>query len=148
MRSQPILFVLLAVLMLGGCAASPEPDPRGDLYQALGEREGIQSIVEEALFRATEDTRIAHHFRGVDMSSLSDLIGEQICELAGGPCEYSGRDMTEAHQDLDISRADFNALVEHLIDAMERARVPVPAQNRLIAKLVPMHGQIVRGDGE
>lgn len=146
MQRYPMLFVLLAGLTLGGCAVSPEPDPRGELYQALGEQEGIQAIVEETLFRATEDTRIAHHFRGVDLGNVRDLISEQICELAGGPCEYSGRDMTEAHQDLDISRADFNALVEHLIDAMERARVPVPAQNRLIAKLAPMHGDIVSDD--
>lgn len=146
MRIGMILVMLTVAFSLGACTVSPEPDPRGELYQALGEREGIQAIVEETLFRATEDTRIAHHFRGVDLGNVRDLIAEQICELAGGPCEYSGRDMTEAHQDLDITRADFNALVEHLINAMERANVPVPAQNRLIAKLAPMHGDIVSGN--
>lgn len=147
MRIRMILLMLTVAFGLGACTVSPEPDPRGELYQALGEREGIQAIVEETLFRATEDIRIAHHFRGVDLGNVRDLISEQICELAGGPCEYSGRDMAEAHRDLDISRADFNALVEHLINAMERANVPVPAQNRLIAKLAPMHGDIVSDDG-
>jgi hemoglobin len=147
MRTRLTLLLLAVAFALGACTVSPEPDPRGELYQALGERAGIQAIVEETLFRATEDTRIAHHFQGVDLGTVRDLISEQICELAGGPCEYSGRNMREAHQDLDISRADFNALVEHLIGAMERANVPVPAQNRLIAKLVPMHGDIVHGDG-
>lgn len=37
----------------------------------------------------------------------------------------------------------FNALVEVLVKVMERRHVPVPAQNRLLRRLAPMHAQIV-----
>ena len=44
---------------------------------------------------------------------------------------------------MNISHADFNALVEVLIDAMEKNDVSVAAQNRLLQRLAPMHRDIV-----
>jgi len=138
------LSSLMSLLLLAACAVSPEPDPAGELYLALGEREGIERFVEETLIRVSDDVRIAHHFRGIPLGDLRDDLTEQFCELAGGPCDYTGRDMIEAHEDMNISRSEFNALVEHLIAAMDRSQVPVPAQNRLIAKLAPMQRDIVQ----
>jgi len=144
MSIRHMLIVLLSAVLMIACTTSPDPDPEGHLYQALGEREGIERFVEETLIRSTDDVRIAHHFRGVPLAELRDDLSDQICELAGGPCEYTGRDMREAHEDMDISTRHFNALVEHLVEAMERSQVPVTAQNRLLAKLAPMHEDIVR----
>ena len=68
---------------------------------------------------------------------------EQLCVEAGGPCEYSGDSMEESHKGLNIDRSDFNALVEDLIDAMAAEGVAVPVQNRLLARLAAMRGQII-----
>jgi hemoglobin len=43
---------------------------------------------------------------------------------------------------MGVTHADFNALVEHLIIAMEKHNIPVSAQNQLLAKLAPMYGDI------
>ena len=45
---------------------------------------------------------------------------------------------------MDISEAQFNATVEDLIKAMNDAGTPTTAQNRLLALLAPMHGDITR----
>jgi len=55
----------------------------------------------------------------------------------------TGESMADAHAGRNISHADFNALVEVLIDAMEKQEVPVAAQNRLLQRLAPMHRDIV-----
>ena len=39
--------------------------------------------------------------------------------MVGGPCEYSGETMKVSHEGMGVTHADFNALVEHLIIAME-----------------------------
>ncbi|HAS23975.1 MAG TPA: group 1 truncated hemoglobin, partial [Idiomarina loihiensis] len=62
------------------------------LYQQLGEQQGIETIVEEMLYRVGGDERIAHHFDGVDIMRVHKLISEQVCDLSGGPCDYSGED--------------------------------------------------------
>ena len=71
------------------------------------------------------------------------LISEQICDVSGGPCDYSGDDMKTSHRNMGVTNADFNALVEHLIAAMEKHDIPVAAQNQLLGLLAPMHGDIV-----
>jgi hemoglobin len=44
---------------------------------------------------------------------------------------------------LKVNRAQFNALVENLQDAMAKNDVPSRTQNRLLALLAPMHRDIV-----
>lgn len=114
-----------------------------DLYDALGQQDGIALIVEDMLYGVAGDPRINHNFKGVDIVKLHRLLTEQFCDLSGGPCDYSGRRMAEAHQGMGVDETDFNALVGHLILAMEKHDVPVPAQNRLLARLAPMHSEIV-----
>lgn len=42
-----------------------------------------------------------------------------------------------------ITRAEFNAIVEDLITAMEKEGIAVSTQNRLLAILAQFHGEIV-----
>ncbi|MCA1767974.1 MAG: group 1 truncated hemoglobin [Idiomarina sp.] len=114
-----------------------------NLYQQLGEKQGIEAVVEEMLYRVGGDDRIAHHFDDVDIMRVHKLISEQVCDLSGGPCDYSGEDMKTSHRNMGVDNADFNALVEHLIAAMEKQDIPVSAQNQLLGLLAPMHVDIV-----
>lgn len=132
------IFCFLVLLVTAPIAASQS------LYQQLGEKEGISAIVEEMLYRVGGDQRIVHHFDGVDIVRVHQQITEQVCDVVGGPCTYSGETMKASHQGLGITHADFNALVEHLIAAMEKHDVPVAAQNQLLAELAPMYGDIVK----
>lgn len=118
--------------------------PHSDvLYQALGNKEGIRKIVDELLLIVQDDTRINESFLDADIERLAELLTEQFCDLSGGPCKYSGRDMQEAHADFKISVAHFNALAEDLQKAMDKQGVPSRTQNKLIAKLAPMQRTIV-----
>lgn len=129
------------LLLLGACASQPPQDD--SLYLGLGERAGITRIVEGTLLNAARNPRIARHFQDIDIERLRDKLVEQICVEAGGPCEYTGDSMEESHKGQNLTRSDFNALVEDLIDAMDAEGVPVRQQNRLLARLAPMRGQII-----
>ncbi|WP_071872169.1 group I truncated hemoglobin [Atopomonas hussainii] len=132
------LFSGLLVLLVG--CATPASD---SLYQQLGGQTGITRIVEDMLLRAAADARIKQHFVEVDIVRVRDKLVEQLCELSGGPCTYSGDSMEESHTGLHISRSDFNALVELLQAAMDQQGVSVRAQNQLLAHLAPMRGEII-----
>lgn len=132
--------VVLA-LLLSACVAQP---PKNDsLYRDLGGEAGVSAFVEEAIVRWVDNPRIAHLFADKDLINLHTQLVSQICFESGGPCEYSGRTMEEAHRDMNIDEGQFNALVEDLIDAMEAKQVPIGAQNRLLAQLAPMRHQIM-----
>lgn len=113
------------------------------LYRALGERDGISNLMAEMLYEVAGDERIAEQFAESDIDRVHEMLTEQVCEISGGPCTYSGDDMVTVHTGLNITDADFNALVECLYTAMERLEVPVSAQNRLLALLADMHHEVV-----
>lgn len=132
---------LLFCLLLGACAGqTPEDD---GLYRQLGGERGVTRIVEGMLLRIAADARIVEHFQDVDIQRLRDKLIEQFCAEAGGPCVYTGDSMQESHKGLALTPSDFNALVEDLQAAMTEEGVSIPAQNRLLARLAPMRGQVI-----
>ncbi|MFY2765175.1 group I truncated hemoglobin [Arenimonas sp. MALMAid1274] len=138
MRLRHLVLTVLLVA-LAACASTP----RQTLYQQFGERAGIEALVEELLVRVLEDPRINEGFAEVDLVNLNDRLVEQICVEVGGPCTYTGKTMAESHATLAVTEADFNALVEDLVDAMDARGIPRRAQNRLLVRLAPMHRDIV-----
>ncbi len=139
-----VLVVILCVVLLVGCAT-----PRDDgLYRELGGLTGIERIVDLLMEGLTTDPRVAEFFIEENMQAslarVHEKLVEQICMESGGPCEYTGDPMDVVHRGLDINDAEFNALVEILIDAMRQTGVPARARARLIARLAPMHGEIVQ----
>ena len=117
--------------------------PAPGLYQALGEQAGLQILMNDFVARLKADRRIGHQFKDTNAKELAARLTEQLCLLSGGPCRYEGGNMKDAHADLKITRADFNALVEVLQQAMDARSIPFTRQNQLLALLAPMHRDIV-----
>ncbi|MGY4492692.1 group I truncated hemoglobin [Pseudomonas sp. TE3610] len=136
-------LLLASALLLGACASTTQPPKDDSLYRDLGAKPGITKIVEGMLLHIAHDDRIVEHFRNVNITRLRDKLIEQFCVEAGGPCKYTGDTMAESHKGQNLTRSDFNALVEDLIKAMEDQGVPVRAQNRLIARLAPMRADVI-----
>jgi hemoglobin len=135
-------LVLALTLLLAACAQRPPQDD--SLYRELGEQAGITRIVEGMLLNVARDQRIFRHFQNIDIVRLRDKLVEQFCAESGGPCDYTGDSMQESHKGLDLSPSDFNALVEDLQASMDDQGVPIPAQNRLLVRLAPMRGDVIR----
>ena len=139
-RLRPVFSSLLALAVLAGCAtraAAPST------YDQLGGAAGVEAIVDGLLETIVDDDRINAQFANTDILRLRSKLIEQICAQSDGPCTYTGLTMEETHAGRHIDDAQFNALVEDLIAAMTARGVPVAAQNRLLRRLAPMHGDIV-----
>ena len=119
------------------------PPARGALIDDLGGPAGVERIVSGLLQGSLADPRIASAFEDTNIDRLRGLLTAQLCELAGGPCHYTGRSMQASHAGLGLHERDFHALVENLQDAMEAEGVPFRSQNRLLALLAPMYRDVV-----
>ncbi|SHN18790.1 hemoglobin [Pseudomonas asturiensis] len=135
------LLMCLTLALLVGCAQQPAKDDR--LYQDLGQRAGIQRIVEGMLLNAAKDERIVERFRRVNIVLLRDRLVDKFCVVADGPCTYTGDSLAESHKGQNLSPSDFNALVENLIASMDAEKIPVPVQNRFIARLAALRGEVI-----
>ena len=131
------------MLALAVCLAACATSPKSTTYEQLGGAAGVEGIVDALLEKIVEDERINFQFAETDIVRLRSMLIEPFCAESGGPCTYSGLSMQESHAGRNIDDAQFNALVEDLIDVMTSRKIPVGAQNRLLKRLAPMHGNIV-----
>src|SRR5271155_1445415 len=113
------------------------------LFQDLGGRDGIATIVNDAVPNFLSDPRIKATFDNTNMDRFKTNLTDQLCVVAGGPRDYKGQTMHDAHKGLHLTNADFNALVEDLQAGMDKAGIPFSTQNRLLARLAPMQHDVV-----
>ena len=143
LKIRSLAVAACAALALAGAHAQSAPAADDALFRALGERPGIDRIVDDFVPRLVADPRMSEFFKKTDQAHLKQMLAEQFCVVAGGPCTYTGLPMKTAHRDMDISKGDFNALVEVLQASMDAQHVPFATQNQLLARLAPMHRDIV-----
>lgn len=135
---------LVAALSLSLALMAAAPAYAADtLYDDLGGEKGIALIVDNATAAFLADPRIKDTFSETNMDRFKLKLAEQLCQVTDGPCTYTGHDMKKAHKGLHLKDADFNALVEDLQDALDKSGIGFATQNRLLARLAPMHKDVV-----
>jgi hemoglobin len=127
--------------------SAPDPAPAHPelrpVLEDFGGREGLDRLMDTFMAGLLADERMGPFFANADQARVKRQLAEQFCVILGGDCIYSGRDMKSSHAGLGIDRADFNRLVEVLQVAMDAHGVPFRAQNKLLARLAPMHREVV-----
>jgi hemoglobin len=140
------MFGILAVVALvaTGCAsmdggmAAKKP-----LYDRLGGKGAIQTVVDDFIGNVAADARINNRFANADIPRLKTKLVEQICEASGGPCKYTGATMLDAHRGMNVTDAEFTALVEDLVKSLDKFKVPSQEKTELLTALGGMKGQIM-----
>jgi hemoglobin len=141
------LFV--ATLVFAGLATTTWASGKEKtLYARLGGKKAITAVVNEFVSRVAADTRINGYFQATaaDPQRLAKFkmnLVDQICEASGGPCKYKGKDMKTAHAGMGITSADFSALAEDLVGALDRFQVGATEKDQLLAAIGPMKKDIV-----
>jgi hemoglobin len=145
MKTRNALSTLTLVAALAGAAFTSSARAQSDdsLYQQLGAQPGLVTLTDDFTARLMADPRMNPFFKDIDEKEFKTHLVEQLCQVSGGPCKYSGKDMKKAHSGQDITRSNFNALVEVLQQSMDAQGIAFRVQNRLLAQLAPMHRDIV-----
>ena len=113
------------------------------LYERLGGKTAITAVVDDFVARCAADARINGKFARTDIARLKESLVDQICEAAGGPCTYSGRDVRATHDGMAVTAGEFDALVEDLVATLDGFSVPEAEKGELLGVLGPMRADIV-----
>ena len=113
------------------------------LYERLGGLDPITAVVDSFVARCAGDDRINGKFERTDIPRLKKMLVDQVCEVTGGPCTYTGRDMRQTHDGMQVTAGEFDALVEDLVGTLDEFDVPKADQDEVLALLGPMRGEIV-----
>ena len=138
-RFAVLLAALCSAFMCCGKARAASPS----LYARLGGEPVMSAVVSETIDEVVADPRLNQSFKGTDIARIKRLIVEQICDLAGGGCHYSGDSMHDVHANHNITQAQFYGLVADLRKALRRHHVGLRARNELLALLAPMAPDVI-----
>ena len=143
-----VLAVAAIIVGVSSVGVIGQAEKEKSLYSRLGGKKAITAVVDEFVGRVAADKRINMYFAATasDPKRLKMFKGnlvDQICEAGGGPCKYKGKDMKTAHKGLGITTADFNALVEDLVGALDKFNVGQHEKDQLLGALGPMKADIV-----
>jgi hemoglobin len=118
------------------------------LFHRLGAKKGVTKVVDDFVSNCASDPRIQRFFAATaaDKKRLARFkknLVDQLCEVAGGPCKYKGKDMATAHKGMGIQESDFNALVENLVKSLDKHQVAEADKQTLLGIFGPMKDRIV-----
>ena len=132
---------LLSMSLL--CCAALSAAAGSTLYTRLGGQSGVTAIADALIDRAAKDPVAGRSFAGSNLNRIKTLLAEQLCDLSGGPCHYSGDPMKQVHGGHRISEAEFNRTVESLQAVLKERHVDLRSRNQLLRLLAPMKRDIV-----
>jgi hemoglobin len=139
-----ISFITVAVCLLCSVAqAQAKPD---SLYKRLGGYDAVAAVTDDFIGRLVTDPQLKRFFAGHSTDSLKrirQLIVDQLCAATGGPCVYVGRDMKTAHAGLNITDADWELAVKHLVATLDKFKVPQKEKDEVLGAIGGMKADIV-----
>lgn len=121
------------------------------LYDRLGGAYPIAVVVddfiERLLVNETLNANVAiNHARSrVPRQGLKFHVTTLVCQVTGGPCKYSGRDMRTSHAHLNITEPEWQAMLADFGATLDKFKVPAAEQGELVAIVNSTKPDIVVG---
>ena len=139
MLKMKTLFLTICLTMALSLTAMAQKS----LYERLGGQPAVEAVVKDFAGRVLADTRINKKFARTNADRLVHNLIDQICQVTGGPCKYTGFAMPKAHKNMKVTDGEFGALVEDLVATLDKFNVPAKEKGELLAILGPLQTQIV-----
>jgi hemoglobin len=113
------------------------------IYDRVGGRAAVAAVVDALYDRILGDELLAPYFARTEMHRQKAHMRSFVAAALGGPAVYAGRDMAAAHAGLNVTDAAFDAVVGHLVAALQSLDVPDAEIGAIGAVLAPLRDQVI-----
>jgi hemoglobin len=116
------------------------------LYDRLGGRAGIDQLVDRVVDLHLQNETIAPRFRSLEEGAIArsrEKVKEFFAAGSGGPVHYSGRSMPETHTGMNISAAEFLAVLDDIMQALNEMRYPQPVCDEVLGIAYSLKEEVV-----
>jgi hemoglobin len=140
------LVSMAVILFIASACATKSQAQEWSLYQRLGGYDAIAAVTDDFLARLTTEPQLTRFFTGLGVDSQKRLrqhLVNQLCEMSGGPCIYTGRSMKATHAGLGIAGRDWEAGVKQLIATLDKFRVPDKEKQEVLSAVSSLKPEIV-----
>jgi hemoglobin len=123
----------------GASGGSPAPSH----YERIGGAASVKTAVELFYKRVLDDPDLAPYFVSTDMEQQRRHMVLMLTTVLGGPNNYAGRGLAEAHQPLNIPVEHYAKVGGHLIATLTELNVPADILGDVQAVLAQVRDQVV-----
>jgi len=113
------------------------------LFERLGAEPGIKAIASDLVDNHMNNPTISTRFAKTDVAGLKNAATTFITTGTGGPENYKGKDMLEAHKGMNISANEFMAVLDDAICALEKNNIGQREQEEMLYIMYSMRSQII-----
>ncbi len=118
------------------------------LYERLGGKEGISSIVDDTVDAHMNNPNINARFLPLrDKPEQLAIIKKHTVDFftagSGGPAHYTGRDMVETHTGMNISPAEYMHVIDDIFYALDKNSVSEDTKKDVLAILWSLKDTII-----
>ncbi len=124
----------------------PEQPKPATLYERLGGYDAIAAVADNLLSRLRADSQLGRFWahRGEDgIRREKQLLIDFLCQNAGGPVYYRGRDMTLCHKGMRISQSDWQIFLRHVNSTLDHFQVPAGERQDVLGFVESTRSEIV-----
>jgi hemoglobin len=125
---------------------------KATLYERLGGEKGITAVVDDFVKRAVANPKVNLTRKGTpnewkatdeNLAKMKKGLVAMVGMATGGPQKYKGEDMKMLHAGMQISDAEFDAMVADLAASLKQFMVADAEQQELLSILAAMRKEIV-----
>jgi hemoglobin len=140
-----LFAVMTTALLVPGLRAA---ETNKSLYDRLGGMPAVQAVTDNLVDRILADQRVNKWFAHAASSpenakAYKSTLATFLCQNTGGPCKYTGPNMSIVHKGRGITGAAFDAVVEDLVAVLNKFSVPQQEKTELLQILAPLKNVIV-----
>ena len=119
------------------------------LYEKLGGAQKIKTIVDDIVEAHLDNPVIGARFMPyLERPGYVGQVKQHMCDLlgngAGGPEEYTGRDMETTHQGMNISEEEFTAALDDILMVLDDHGIANQDKNEVLGMLYSMKDEVIR----
>lgn len=107
-------------------------------YQRIGGAAAVKAAVELFYDKVLADPELAGYFTEVNMPEQRRHLALMLAVVLGGPNEYAGRGLAEAHRPLNIPPAHYAMVGQHLTATLSELGAPAD----IVADVQVVLGQV------
>jgi hemoglobin len=119
------------------------------LYERLGGVNAIAMVVDRFSDAIVENPKLQENRALREWNESGQLPGLKfmrtlwLCQEAGGPFQYTGKELGEAHKDLHITSDEFDEVGAEIARALDHFNVPEREKQEVLAAIVARKDEVV-----
>lgn len=144
---KKLINTLLSVSLLCFSLSSFAEEAKGPtLFERMGGEKVARQIVADTWANHTSNPIVKNRFKHSDGAYVKQKVYEIFAMATGADVKYTGKTMEDTHATMNISEAEFNAVVDDVMAALAKNNIAQQEQNEVLAILWSVRPAVVNAN--